>query len=270
MPCNITLEKIAEDLARAESGRPGRLGRHIASCEDCRRKVALLQRTDELASRALPEEPPAGIWEGVAARLEPRRRRMSAPLIPVFARGGVLAAATLLVAVVVLLQVRPVSQDGQDEMALLAERHRAVSAVSAAEEVPPVAVRIFGEAVDVPVRLPDWLPGGWRLVSLEKVTCPRGFPVAHLVYASGQKRLSVFQKPVQGGPGFGMGRGRGRMNRWGQTGGGGLQQFRGRPVAVAVGGGLRFTVMGDLPGESLQRIADSLAAGSGGSGTRPR
>jgi len=38
-----------------------------------------------------------------------------------------------------------------------------------------------------------------------------------------------------------------------------MQRFGGQPVGVAVGGGLRFVVMGDLPAEQLQQIADRLA-----------
>lgn len=263
MSCRVSLEKLAEDLARAAAGRRSRLARHVASCEDCRRNVALLQQSEQvIASSGSLEVPPGDLWERIAPRLEPKpARRPVLDLLP-GRRSFALVAATLLLAAIVLLHVHPVSRDGQDEMALFAERHRSASAVSASEEVPAVAVRIFGDAADLPVRLPDALPSGWKLISVEKFTCPRGLPVAHLVYARGDQRVSIFQKPAGSGPGFGMGRGRGGgygwMRRQGQGGGGGVQRFGGQPVGVAIGGGLRFVVMGDLPAEQLQQIADRL------------
>ncbi len=264
MSCRVSLEKLAEDLARAAAGQRSRLARHVASCEGCRRNVALLQQSEQaIASSGSLEAPPEDLWERISSRLEPKpvRRPVFDPLPG--RRSFALVAATLFLAAIVLLHVHPVSRDGQDEMAVFAERHRSASAVSASEEVPPVAVRLFGDAADLPVRLPDALPSGWKLISVEKFTCPRGLPVAHLVYAKGDQRVSIFQKPAGSGPGFGMGRGRGGgygwMRRQGQGGGGGMQRFGGQPVGVAVGGGLRFVVMGDLPADDIQKIADRLA-----------
>jgi len=266
MNCRVSLEQLAEDLARAAEGRRSRLARHIASCGRCQRNMALLQQSEcALEAAGSPEAPPEGLWERIAPRLEPRSVPRPSFLPVPGRRSFALGAATLLLAVVVLFHLHPASRNGQDEMALYAQRHHASSAVSAAQEVPRIAVSIFGDAAGIPVRLPESLPAGWKLVSLEKLTCPRGLPVAHLVYASGERRLSIFEKPAGSGPGFGLGRGRGGgygwMGRQGQGGGGGTQRFRGRAVGTAVGGGLRFIVMGDLPPEHLQEIADRLASG---------
>lgn len=94
-----------EQLLRIRDRKPvaAETCEHVKSCAPCSDELQRLEKLT-LALRGLPPlTPPAGAWQGIAARLErPRRRGVAAAA----------AAAVLVLAAVVIWQLRPATPPG--------------------------------------------------------------------------------------------------------------------------------------------------------------
>lgn len=125
----------------------------------------------------------------------------------------------------------------------------------------------LSKEVGFEVREPSYVPAGYTLDGFHLFRCRRGIPSAHLRYVDGLKSISIFEQvggcPRGGGPG-GKGGGKGRGWGRGRGGGGG-----GRCGCELVGGqqgemlvkhtdGMTLILVGDLPKDELQKIADSI------------
>ncbi len=255
------MERVAEHLATVEAGRASRLGRHIAGCPDCSQAAAGLTETARLVSGAGMVSPPEGMWEKIAPRLPDKPDRTRQRPRPVLTRRGMLAAvATVIVAVAVILQTHPQAQRTplDPDMEAFFERYSSIQPAEAGTGITTGRLRSFEKSANMTVRLPRSLASGWRLVKVERFTCSGGRPVAHLAYARDGQTLSVFEKPLGGGPGMGMGRGRGRGH--GGMRGRGVCRVYSSNAAFSTDGTHRYVVMGDLSPEALQAVADDLAA----------
>ena len=125
----------------------------------------------------------------------------------------------------------------------------------------------LSKEVGFEVREPSYLPPGYTLDGFHLYRCRGGIASAHLRYVDGLKSISIFEQiggcPRGGGPG-GKGGGKGRGWGRGRGGGGG-----GRCGCELVGGqqgemlvkhtdGMTLILVGDLPKDELQKIADSI------------
>ncbi len=100
-----------------------RFSRHLEHCERCRAAWVEMQRVHDLFRKPSLQQPPHGLVEGVLARL-PEGRRAVVPLVPVWARTSLVAAAAmvvLLVGVVGLMVLLAVAS-GQGNVALFQQR----------------------------------------------------------------------------------------------------------------------------------------------------
>ena len=254
MSCNITLEKLSEMMLTVD-GTDSRLQDHVGQCTECQNNIRLLGLTDETIRSSIAEEPPEDIWQKVSSRIEARQpAARPRPNRRIFAYG----LMTLLVAIAVILQIKP-NQPGalpDPDFEAFYRQHSALSSVEASAVLQTPQVKQFEADAQITVHFPRTLPSGWKLAALDRFTCKGGRPVAHLVYARDGKLISIFQKPIGGGPGFGMGRGRGAGSapRQGQC------RIGQSDIAFAAGHDHRFVAIGDLPLESLNDIVRELAA----------
>ena len=123
----------------------------------------------------------------------------------------------------------------------------------------------LSKEVGFEVREPSHVPAGYTLDGLHLFRCRRGLASAHLRYVDGLNSVSVFEQiggcPRAGGPG-GPGGGKGRGWGRGRGGGGrcGCELVCGRQGEMLVkhSDGMTFILVGDLPKDELQKIADSI------------
>lgn len=106
------------------------------------------------------------------------------------------------------------------------------------------------------VRQPSYVPPGFVLDGFHLVYRPNMLASAHIRYVDGLNSISVFEQR------FPPGARRGRGFQWGRRMGkrGNCEFFTSSEgnVLVKEAGGIRFTVVGDLPETELQKVIDSL------------
>lgn len=85
MTHDTTLERLDDYVAgELPAGDEREVRRHLMQCDECRAEErALRALLDEAAALAPEIAPPADLWAGIAARLEPRAAPELAPEIPV-------------------------------------------------------------------------------------------------------------------------------------------------------------------------------------------
>lgn len=260
MSCKISLERVAQHLTAVETGHRSGLSAHIASCPQCAARVADLTETERIISGIGMTSPPEGMWAKIAPRLEQRQPAgASAPFALLRARAALAAVATVLVAALVIFQHHPQALNQQDpDLQEFYQHYSAVTPAQAESVVTSADLHSFAQASQIAIRLPRNMPPGWRLTGLDRFTCAGGRPVAHLVYTSGERTLSIFEKPLGGGSGMGMGRGRGRGHGRGGGRGRGVCRLNSTNAAFRSGATHKYVVMGDLPAEELQALANDL------------
>ncbi|MGC9319736.1 MAG: anti-sigma factor family protein [Armatimonadota bacterium] len=75
MRCTEVREKLAEyQLGALSEAERSAMEGHLESCAECRAEMEALERLDALLQPAERVEAPEDLWEGVRARLAPRRR----------------------------------------------------------------------------------------------------------------------------------------------------------------------------------------------------
>jgi len=111
--------------------------------------------------------------------------------------------------------------------------------------------------VGFPIREPSYHPPGYILDGFYLYRCRCGVASAHLRYVDGLNSFSVFERFTECPRGH-----RGRGFRWGQRQGRqrGCELFDNRrgKLLVKRRDGLMFILVGDLPEEELQKIADGI------------
>jgi len=179
-----------------------RLERHVAECRACREAQASeTWLAALLAAGALSDEPPASLRRQImeciaaeaaaAARIEARRRRRV--LLPALAGIAVFA---LVAAVVLSFQRNPRRPSEPPAFRDVVSEHRAYVAVSAPrlEITAPDAARLaqwIKARLGLTVALPPSGARGEAPVGARVATVD-GRPAAHVVYAGGGGRISLF------------------------------------------------------------------------------
>ncbi|MCC7492191.1 MAG: hypothetical protein IT204_07605 [Fimbriimonadaceae bacterium] len=70
MNCEVCQRELAaHDLPDQPARRQAAVEAHLAQCPECRHELAVLRRTAALLASQPLDEPPAGLWQGVEARL---------------------------------------------------------------------------------------------------------------------------------------------------------------------------------------------------------
>ncbi len=263
MYCKISLDKIAKHLAFSESLRSSFLDKHVARCKDCALKAESLEKLGELLDGVEMAIPPEGTWSKIQPRLVPRTQRKPAAFT---VRRFAFTFVCLVLAMFVILQIRPESADSED-ITLFYKRHSSVAPAAAGGIRPASLITRLEKDPELPIHIPSYLAGGWSLKNVDRFHCRRGLPVEQIIYANAEKKISVFIKPCQGGPGYGMGSGRGFGRGRGTDGGQGQCQGtcrmfhnNGMSMAMAHREGRRYFVVGDIPEKALATIAEELSA----------